>query len=56
MRKDVLCLDFPQNAGVRWNKNVPPPIQSKGVYTYTSTPRALYQNRKLFRENLNLFR
>lgn len=56
MKKDVLQLDFPQNAGVRWNKNCPPPNQYKGIYTWTSTPRALYQNRKLIRENLNLQR
>lgn len=56
-RKDVLLLDFPQNAGVRWNKNVPPPNQYKGIYTWTSTPRvAQYSNRKLVRENLNLQR
>ena len=54
-KKDVLLLDFPQNAGVRWNKNCPPPNQ-KGIYTWTSTPRALYQNRKLIRDNLNLQR
>lgn len=56
MKKDILLLDFPQNAGVRWNKNCPPPNQYKGVYTWTSTPRTLYQNRKLIRENLNLQR
>lgn len=56
-KKDVLLLDFPQNAGVRWNKNCPPPnTQYKGIYTWTSTPRALYQNRKLIRDNLNLQR
>lgn len=55
-KKDVLLLDFPQNAGVRWNKNCPPPNQCKGIYTWTSTPRALYQNRKLIRDNLNLQR
>ncbi|CAG9801001.1 unnamed protein product [Chironomus riparius] len=53
-KKDILLLDFPQNAGVRWNKNCPPPNQYKGIYTWTSTPRALYTNRKLIRENLNL--
>lgn len=56
MKKDVLQLDFPQNAGVRWNKNCPPPNQYKGIYTWTSTPRALHQNRKLIRESLNLQR
>ncbi|KAL7051213.1 hypothetical protein ACKWTF_004385 [Chironomus riparius] len=55
-KKDILLLDFPQNAGVRWNKNCPPPNQYKGIYTWTSTPRALYTNRKLIRENLNLQR
>ena len=54
-KKDVLLLDFPQNT-VRWNKNCPPPNQFKGIYTWTSTPRALYQNKKLVRENLNLQR
>lgn len=55
-KRDVLQLDFPQNAGVRWNKNCPPPNQYKGIYTWTSTPRALHQNRKLIRESLNLQR
>lgn len=56
MKKDILLLDFPQNAGVRWNKNCPPPNQYKGIYTWTSTPRTVYQNRKLIRDNLNLQR
>ncbi|KAG5678963.1 hypothetical protein PVAND_008579 [Polypedilum vanderplanki] len=51
-----LLLDFPQNSGVRWNKNCPPPNQYKGIYTWTSTPRALYTQRKLNRDNLNLQR
>ena len=55
-KKDILLLDFPQNAGVRWNKNCLPPNQYKGIYTWTSTPRALYTNRKLIRESLNLQR
>lgn len=54
-KKDILLLDFPQNAGVRWNKNCPPP-KNQCIYTWTSTPRALYSNRKLIKENLNLQR
>lgn len=56
LKKDVLLLEpnFPQNNGLRWNKHFV--NQSKGVYTWTSTPRAIYQNKKLAREQLNIQR
>ncbi len=56
LKKDVLLLEpnFPQNAGVRWNKSYPP--NCKGIYTWTSTPRALYQNKKLARDHMNMQR
>ncbi|CRK96346.1 CLUMA_CG009764, isoform B [Clunio marinus] len=53
MKKDILLLDLPQNPNVRWNKKCQPQSQLKGIYTWTSSPRTLYQNRMMIRENNN---
>lgn len=41
---NLLEPDFPR-ANVKWNKTVCPPC--KGVYTWVSSPRAMYNNRKM---------
>ena len=59
-RKEVNLLlepNFPDNAGIRWNKNFgPQPAHFRGPYTYTSSPRALQSNKKAPKDKLNLQR
>lgn len=42
--KHFLEPDFPPNS-VKWNRSTCPPC--KGVYTWISSPRAMYNNRKM---------
>lgn len=42
----LLEPDFPEHV-VKWNKAVCPPC--KGVYTWISSPRAMYNNRKMIK-------
>lgn len=49
-----LRLDLPQNHHqVRYDGSFPLPIQRKGFYIYTSTPRAMMDQKKPFRIGRN---
>lgn len=54
-KKDLFPSDLPQNPNqILYDGSFPLPIQNrKGFYIYTSTPRALLDNKKPFRIGRN---
>lgn len=45
-KRTLIEPEFPQNV-VKWNRNAGAAASCKGVYTYNSSPKAMYSNRRL---------